>query len=60
LDPEKEVANRQKHGVGFVEAEEALRDPLAWIRPDTSHAFGDPRFRTIGLTRLGRGHRSVG
>jgi len=46
----KAEANRRKHGVTFLEAEEALDDPRSHEHPDTEHSFGDVRIRTIGYT----------
>jgi hypothetical protein len=37
-DPVKDEANRQKHGVGFREAQLAFLDPRREIAEDVSHA----------------------
>lgn len=53
-DEDKESANLRKHGVGFGEAIEALRDPLARSTEDSQHGIREDRWTTIGVSRSGR------
>jgi hypothetical protein len=52
-DPPKDVANQRKHGVDFREAASVLEDPLSTTFPDPGHSHGEPRYVTIGCSRLG-------
>jgi len=47
-DPEKDKANRRKHGVGFEEAMTVFADPLAGMRPDPRHSTREERFVMLG------------
>jgi uncharacterized DUF497 family protein len=49
-DPEKDRANRRKHGVSFAEASTVFLDPRAATLPDDRYAVDEPRFRTTGYT----------
>ena len=53
FDPSKAASNVRKHGVSFVDAEQALRDPLA-VTIEDPDAEGEPRFVTLGMDSLGR------
>ncbi len=46
-DDVKAVANRRKHGVSFVTAQEVFFDPLADITPDRI-VFGEQRWKVTG------------
>ncbi len=52
-DPDKAKANRQHHGVSFVEAATVLEDEAALTREDPN-AEGEQRYVTLGLGSLGR------
>jgi uncharacterized DUF497 family protein len=47
-DKEKEQQNIARHGVDFVEAQEAFSDPFAVIRADDLHSQIEPRFFCFG------------
>jgi hypothetical protein len=53
-DPEKAEANLRKHGVTFLEAETAFRDPLSATIDDLRHSFGEERFVLYGTSERGR------
>jgi hypothetical protein len=53
-DPDKDEANRKKHGVSFREASTVFDDPLARTVLDPRHSEGEFRFVTIGYTLAGR------
>jgi uncharacterized protein len=48
-DPDKEIANLQKHGVSFTQAAAAFRDPFAvdWI--DDREDYGEERVVLLGM-----------
>lgn len=46
-DPDKDQANRQKHGLSFELAQLVFDDPLAMSRPDTS--ADEERWQTVGM-----------
>ena len=48
-DPDKDAANRQKHGVGFTQAAAAFRDPFAvdWI--DDREDYDEERVILLGM-----------
>jgi uncharacterized DUF497 family protein len=48
-DPEKDEANRLKHGVSFREAQLAFFDPRREIAEDASHADIERRFFCFGV-----------
>ena len=47
-DPEKDAANRQKHGIVFRDASTVFGDPLATTILDPDHAIEEQRFLTTG------------
>jgi uncharacterized DUF497 family protein len=47
-DPSKDIANQQKHGVGFTEAQFAFADPHRVIASDASHSDNEARFFCFG------------
>lgn len=57
FDPEKDTANRQKHGLSLAEAA-GMDLALANVRPDTRHDYGEARYRATGLIQ-GRLHMLV-
>jgi len=52
-DPDKAVANLEKHGVDFADAALALSDHLALTMPDLD-AEAEERFVTLGTDALDR------
>jgi len=50
-DPNKEMANIQKHGVTFKEAASAFLDENALETDDIEHSQGEDRFLLIGRSR---------
>jgi len=48
-DPEKAIANWNKHKVSFEQAREAFKDTLALDEPDEREHYGEERFNRIGL-----------
>lgn len=52
-DPVKAVANERKHGVGFADAEQALRDLRAATMEDPD-AEGEARYLTLSMDAKGR------
>ena len=49
-DPDKDRANRQKHGFSFLEASSVFADPLARTVPDPRNFEGEYRWVTTGYT----------
>jgi hypothetical protein len=49
-DPEKDAANRQKHGIAFYEASTVFGDPFALTVPDPDHSLEELRFLTTGYS----------
>jgi hypothetical protein len=47
-DPAKDKANRQKHGVSFVNAQYAFADPRRVIARDVEHSETEERFYCFG------------
>lgn len=47
-DPDKEVTNIRKHGVDFVTASRAFKDPERKVFIDSRHSSLEPRFFCIG------------
>ena len=47
-DPNKAVANRRKHGIGFEQAATVFRDPLALSIYDEGHSEDEERWITLG------------
>jgi uncharacterized protein len=52
-DPQKESANRRKHGVSFTEASTVFNDSLAVTGADPDHSIGECRWITFGISREG-------
>jgi len=52
-DPEKDLINRAKHGVAFVEAQYAFADPRRVIAEDQSHGTEEKRYYCFGKVRNG-------
>ena len=52
FDPEKDEANRQKHGVSLVEGDCVLNDPLALTIED-EFVEGEQRFVSLGTNTFG-------
>ncbi len=53
FDPQKALANLQKHGVSFAEVEPVFYDDFALTREDRV-AAGESRFVSVGMDALGR------
>jgi hypothetical protein len=49
-DPEKEHANRSRHGVSFEEAESVFSDDFALVMDDPEHSENEPRFLILGAS----------
>ena len=47
-DEEKNRANREKHGVGFEQAQQAFLDPERRIVADAAHSEREPRLFCLG------------
>jgi uncharacterized DUF497 family protein len=56
-DERKDRANREKHGVSFLEAQRAFLDPDRVIAEDLSHGGSERRYFCIG--RAGNGILTV-
>lgn len=52
-DPAKDLENRRKHRVSFVEAQLAFGDERCVIAEDLAHSSGEPRYYCFG--RIGGG-----
>jgi hypothetical protein len=52
FDPDKDLANRKKHGVALAEGDGVLIDPLALTIEDYS-ALGEQRFISVGMNVFG-------
>lgn len=48
-DDAKDRVNREKHGVGFVEAQDAFFDPHRLMFADVAHGGSEQRFFCLGL-----------
>ena len=53
-DDNKARKNLDKHGVSFEEAQTVFVDPLAGIRDDPDHSFGEIREIIVGQSYRGR------
>ena len=53
-DPAKERENRAKHGIGFVEAQEAVLDRCSRAWPDAAHSDDERRSIVVGESERGR------
>jgi hypothetical protein len=49
-DPEKDDANRQRHGVSFDEASTVFGDPLSLLMPDLDHSADEERYLVLGMS----------
>lgn len=58
-DEDKDLANQQKHGVSFYDAQYALLDPLRVIAEDLSHGKTEPRYYCFGLNQQATGVLTV-
>lgn len=52
FDPEKNAANRAKHGLDLAEGNGVLRDPLA-VTVEDERSEGEQRFVTLGTNVFG-------
>lgn len=52
-DPNKAVANRRKHGIGFEQAATVFRDNLAVSIYDEDHSEDEERWVTLGQAENG-------
>ena len=48
-DREKDQINREKHGVGFEQAQQAFFDPQRRIMVDDAHSADEPRLFCLGM-----------
>ena len=53
FDPNKDAANRKKHGIALTEGDGVLNDPLALTIEDFS-SQGEQRFSSIGMNLFGQ------
>jgi len=58
-DEVKNLANLQKHGVSFYEAQHAFLDKKRVIAEDLSHSSKEKRFYCFGLNEKGNGILTV-
>jgi uncharacterized DUF497 family protein len=56
-DPRKDNANQAKHGLAFLDAQQAFFDPLRVIAGDLTHGEGERRYFCFG--RVGDGIATV-
>jgi uncharacterized DUF497 family protein len=52
-DPQKDQENRKKHGVSFLLAQEAFKDPCRVIAQDYVHSSEEERFYCFGKVTNG-------
>jgi hypothetical protein len=52
-DPNKDLENRQKHGVSFLEAQYAFADPCRVIAEDVGHSNKEKRYYCFGKVARG-------
>jgi uncharacterized DUF497 family protein len=50
----KDEENRRKHGVAFIDALSAFKDPLSVTVRDPDHSEGEERFILLGQSSKGR------
>ena len=55
FDPNKDAANRKKHGISLTEGDGVLNDPLALTIEDSS-SQGERRFIALGVNAFGNLH----
>ncbi len=48
-DEEKDRTNREKHGVGFEQAQRAFLDPRRRVMVDEAHSGQEPRLFCLGM-----------
>ncbi len=53
-DARKALKNSTKHGVPFEEASTIFSDPDGLDWEDLEHAHAEPRWKRLGLSRVGR------
>jgi uncharacterized DUF497 family protein len=53
-DPNKNAANKRKHGVSFEEAQAVFYDEYARLIPDPDHSEEEDRFIILGRSILSR------
>lgn len=53
-DENKSKINKQKHGVGFDEAQTIFTDDLSVIKPDVEHSNTEERLLIIGTSNKNR------
>ncbi len=53
-DPRKDLANREKHRIGFSEATSVFGDPLARIFSDGDHSAAEQREIIVGHSQAKR------
>jgi len=53
-DPDKAVANANKHGITFEEAASVFGDPLSLTAYDPDHSQDEDRYITLGTSAEGR------
>lgn len=53
-DPFKDESNQRKHGVAFIEAISAFRDPLSLTVGDPDHSVSEKRLLLLGRTSDGK------
>ena len=58
-DEVKNLANQQKHGVSFYEAQYAFLDTKRVIAEDLSHSAREKRFYCFGMNEIGNGILTV-
>lgn len=49
-DPDKDAANRRKHGVSFSEAKTAFTDEFGRLMADPDHSTDEDRFLLLGTS----------
>ena len=52
-DPAKDAENQRKHGVAFIDAQQAFLDPRRVIAKDLSHSQAEQRFYCFGRLKGG-------
>lgn len=52
-DEEKNIKNKEKHGLSFEEAQDAFMDPQRLIVEDMAHSKQEKRFFCLGKTGTG-------
>jgi len=52
-DEQKNLSNRENHGVSFEQARKAFDDPMHTILDDETHSESEPRYFLIGFDGAG-------